>query len=34
MNVKKITNEQLVAHFIGTQKNLYFEQFGMHNEEI
>ena len=26
MNVKKFTDEQLVAHFIETQKNLYFEQ--------
>lgn len=26
MNVKKLTDEQLVAHFIETQKNLYFEQ--------
>lgn len=26
MNVKKFTDEQLVAHFIETQKNMYFEQ--------
>ena len=26
MNVKKLTDEQLVSHFIETQKNLYFEQ--------
>lgn len=26
MNIKKLTDEQLVAHFIETQKNLYFEQ--------
>jgi RNA polymerase sigma factor (sigma-70 family) len=26
MNVKKLTDEQLVAQFIETQKNLYFEQ--------
>ena len=26
MNVKKLTDEQLVSHFIETQKNMYFEQ--------